>query len=501
MTFGLAPVKTALISVFDKTGAAEFASELHALGVKIISTGGTAHLLKEKGIPAQEVSKYTGFPELLEGRVKTLHPKIHAGVLYRRGLESDEKTIRQSGIEPIDLVAVNLYPQGKEIDVGGPALARAAAKNHEFVTVVTDPQDYPVVVKEIREKGGTSLETRKRLAEKAFELTAAYDAEIARQFNPGPFPKFSSNFFVALKKIQDLRYGENPHQKAAWYAAGEPPQIKQLGGKQLSYNNILDADAALSIAMEFPAPESFAVIVKHTNPCGAATARTLAEAFEKALSTDPGAAFGGIVAFNKKVDAAAAEVIGDRFVEIVAAPGFEKKAVEALEKKKSRRLLDSTGFFAQKQNETLFRSALGGVLVQSPDESNENFVAVTKKKPGETELKAALFGWKIVKHVKSNAIVFAAPDRTIGIGVGQMSRIDSCRMAVEKAKAAGLEVKGTAMASDAFLPFRDSVDFAASAGAATIIQPGGSVKDKEVIAAADEHGLSMIFTGTRHFKH
>ncbi|MCX6767141.1 MAG: bifunctional phosphoribosylaminoimidazolecarboxamide formyltransferase/IMP cyclohydrolase [Candidatus Micrarchaeota archaeon] len=515
MDSGIVKVRTAIVSVFDKAGAADFARALAENGVEILSTGGTAKLLKEKGVKVTDVSQYTGFPELFEGRVKTLHPLIHGGILFRRGNAADEAAAVKAGIKPIDLVAVNLYPLGGEIDVGGPAMIRAAAKNHESVAVVADPADYAAVIGEVKKLGGTTLETRKRLAKKAFALTAAYDAEIARGLS-GAGDDYPENLVLSLKKVQGLRYGENPHQTAAFYSkTGLIPGVVQHGGKELSYNNFLDTDTALAIVMEFKEP--FAVIVKHANPCGAATGKTLAEAFEKALATDKASAFGGIAAFNRKVDLAAAKAIGELFVEIVAAPGFEKDALEFLAQKKNRRLLDASGYLAGglaaglagglagRHEQRLVRSALDGVLIQSPDETNEeraeNFKTVTKKKPMKGEMDAALFAWKIAKHVKSNAVVFATPDRTIGIGAGQMSRVDSCRVAVEKAGNAGLDVKGTAMASDAFFPFRDAVDFAAQAGASVIIHPGGSKRDAEVVAAADEHGVAMVFTGVRHFRH
>jgi len=527
-------IRHAVLSVFDKTGIVEFARELQSLGVELLSTGGTARLLSQEGIKVEEVAEYTGFPEILQGRVKTLHPKIHGGILFRRGRKEDEDSISRHGIKPIDLVVVDLYPfeeiakitgaQLEEIvemiDVGGSALIRSAAKNYSNVAVVVDPSDYAEIIDELEAtRGSLSDQTRFRLMKKAFERTAHYDFAIAGFFNKcgavsdlkklSEFPREISLNFV---KIQDLRYGENPHQRAGVYKDSTSriciAEAKQLAGKKsLSYTNILDADAAYALIQELK-DDCATVVVKHTNPCGGAIGETLVESYRKALATDPISAFGGTYAFSREVDEDTAEAMSQQFIEVILAPGYSVEALEILSKKENRRILDVTelmkaevGSSATKKS---FRSILGGMLYQDADEiliDEDRFSVPTRRKPSEEEKRALIFGWKLVKHVKSNAIVLSTSTQLIGVGAGQMSRVDSCKIALEKAKEAGLDVKGVSMASDAFLPFRDSVDLAASAGISSVIQPGGSIRDDEVVRAADEHDMAMIFTGLRHFKH
>lgn len=524
-------IHRAIISVTDKTGVVEFAKGLSVAGVEIISTGGTAALLKQAGITVIPISSYTGFPEMLDGRLKTLHPKIHGGILGRRADEAHIKDMNTHGILPIDMVVVNLYAfeqtvaKGagfaeaiENIDIGGPAMIRAAAKNHEDVAVVVDPTDYQKILLEMKEKKGTlSLPTRLALAKKCFQLTARYDGAISNYLGGLPdAPEmeaqktFPDTYTVQFEKVQDLRYGENPHQSGAFYkpysaaeAAGSG--FTQLQGKGLSYNNILDMSAAMNLVSEFH--EKAAVIIKHNNPCGVALSKKgLLDAYNKAYACDKISAFGGIVAFNGTMDAELAQVLNGIFLEAVIAPAFESAALAVFNAKKNLRVIEAPSLGKQglPQNRFMYdiKNAAYGVLLQSHDtESAKDLKTVTKKAPDESELEDLLFAWNVCKHVKSNAIIFARCQAAIGIGAGQMSRIDSTRIATIKALDAGLEVKGAVMASDAFFPFRDNVDMAAKHGVAAIIQPGGSIRDEEVIKAADEHGIAMVFTGIRHFKH
>lgn len=525
-------IKTTLLSVYDKTGIVDFARGLRELGVGLISTGGTGRLLTEKGIAVRDIADYTGFPEILDGRVKSLHPKIHAGLLFRRGKASDRETISKLGITPIDMVVVNLYPFEKvtaesrnletaleNIDIGGPTMIRAAAKNYQDVAVVIDPADYSQVLAELGDNDGKlSEKTSAQLMLKAFERTAAYDATISSFFqtrapsgmhSEWPAPR---NLVLNFEKIQDLRYGENPHQKAAVYRTpyaknciASSPMV--AGEKALSYTNILDADAAYSMVDELGGITATAII-KHMNPCGVGIGKTLAESCRKALETDPISSFGGIYAFTKPVDIETSNLLSDKFVELVLAPGFEAEALRVLSAKKNRRILDISGPLNTKSEKAgtqkAFRWIHGGMLYQDTDEKlidQQNLKTVTKRQPSVSELNTIQFAWKIVKHVKSNAIVLCSEEQLVGVGAGQMSRVDSCRIALMKAQDAGLSVKGTVMASDAFLPFRDSVDLMGKAGVTAIIQPGGSIRDAEVIQAADEFGIAMQFTSIRHFVH
>jgi phosphoribosylaminoimidazolecarboxamide formyltransferase/IMP cyclohydrolase len=508
-------IQRALISVSDKTGLVEFATELHALGVELISTGGTARSLKDAGIPVVEVSEFTGFPEMLDGRVKTLHPKVHGGLLYLRGNPEHEAQVAKHSIKPIDLVVVNLYPfeqipSIENIDIGGPSMLRSAAKNHASVTVVVDPADYPAVLRDIKEHDGNTCEMfRWKLAVKVFETTSRYDAAIAHYLHAERMKAkgeaasaLPETLNISLAKAQDLRYGENPHQQAALY--GEFfSQFQQLHGKELSYNNILDLTAAAGLVAEFEEPT--VAIVKHTNPCGVGSATTLVDAWRLAYETDKQAPFGGIIAVNRSLDGAVAQAIVEIFSEVIVAPDFQPEALAILQKKKNLRLMKWIGKPAVGLE---MRSVTDGLLVQDRDTrlvSAADLKVVAKRAPTKEERHAMLFAWRVVKHVKSNAIVFARADaagnRTLGIGAGQMSRVDSSKIAVWKAKEAGLDLQGSAVASDAFFPFPDGVIAAAEAGATAVIQPGGSVRDPEVIAAADERNLAMVFTGIRHFKH
>ncbi len=515
--------RRALISLSDKRGLLELARALHQLGFAILSTGGTAKALREAAIPVTEVSAVTGFPEILDGRVKTLHPKIHGGILARRALPAHQRELEAHGIGPIDLVAVNLYPFEatirdpqatleaalEQIDIGGPTLLRAAAKNFPEVVVVVDPEDYPSILKELQE-GPVSLPTRRRLAQKAFAHTARYDSVVADYLGKQGGSRFPAVVTLRFDKLADLRYGENPHQAAALYreAAVAEPSIataKLLQGKALSFNNVLDAASALELVKEFVEPA--AVIVKHNNPCGAALGGRLAEAYRLARATDPVSAFGGVIAFNRRVDQETAQEIAATFVEVVVAPGIDAAAQTLLAQKPNLRVLDlGIGANVRPAAEGLdFKRIAGGLLLQDRDLGSlpdlKTLAVPTKRAPSEEEYRALAFAWKVCKHVKSNAIVYATAAQTIGIGAGQMSRVDSVRLAAMKAAQSGLSVKGTALASDAFFPFRDGIDEAAKAGCTAVIQPGGSVKDREVIAAADEHGLAMVFTGMRHFRH
>jgi phosphoribosylaminoimidazolecarboxamide formyltransferase/IMP cyclohydrolase len=507
----LMKIQRGLISVSDKTGIVDFARELNKLGIEIISTGGTAGSLQAEGIPTIEVSKFTGFPEILDGRVKTLHPKIHGGLLYLRGDEEHEKQAQTHGLLPIDLIVVNLYPFEatiardislpeaiEQIDVGGPSMIRSAAKNFQSVTVVTDPADYATVLEDIKkESGGTSRGLRERLAIKAFATTAAYDRAIAGFLNreQEAFAAFRLDLPLELR----LRYGENPHQHAELYG-DFGSYFEKLQGKELSHNNILDISAAAQLISEFTKPA--AAILKHTNPCGVGTDPDLREAWDKAFATDKGAPFGGIIVCNRPITLALAKAISEIFSEVIIGPEFNADARSLLSKKKNLRLMKMLKQPPERSRDV--RSVIGGLIVQDSDSANlaelEHKV-VTRRPPTKEEIEAMEFGWKVVKHVKSNAIVYAGRDRTLGIGAGQMSRVDASRIAIWKAREAGLSLKGSALCSDAFFPFPDGVIAAAEAGATCVIQPGGSIRDDEVIAAADERGLAMAFTGVRHFRH
>jgi phosphoribosylaminoimidazolecarboxamide formyltransferase/IMP cyclohydrolase len=520
----MAVIKQALLSVSDKTGLVEFARGLVGHGVDLISTGGTAKLLKEAGLKVTEVADYTGFPEMLDGRVKTLHPKVHGGILAQRDVPAHMAALAKAGIPTIDLVVVNLYPFSatiarpdcrlaeaiENIDIGGPAMVRSAAKNYEHVAVVTDPSDYGPLLKEMAGSAGTlGAETRFRLAQKAFSHTARYDGAISNYLTAlgsgGGRERFPRRLNLQFDRVQAMRYGENPHQEAAFYRDVEPAPgslgaYRQLQGKELSYNNIADADAAWECARSFEEPAC--VIVKHANPCGAAVAGTLAEAYRKAFATDPTSAFGGIIAVNRPLDGAAAQALTRQFVEVVIAPGVTPEAAQALAAKTNVRVLEVP--LAPGANEYDFKRVGGGLLVQTPDAATVTVAGlkvVTRKKPSEAQIADLLFAWRVAKFVKSNAIVFCGGGQTLGVGAGQMSRVDSARIASIKAENAKLTLKGSVVASDAFFPFRDGVDVVAEAGASAIIQPGGSQRDPEVIAAADEHGIAMAFTGYRHFRH
>jgi phosphoribosylaminoimidazolecarboxamide formyltransferase/IMP cyclohydrolase len=507
-------ITRALISVSDKKGVAAFARALEKQGVDIISTGGTAELLRKEGVPVRDISSFTDFPEVLEGRVKTLHPRVHGGLLYKRGNELHEKQAKEQGFQPIDLVVVNLYPFEatiekpdvtlaeaiEQIDIGGPSMIRSAAKNYESVTVVVDPADYDSILENMRDhEGGTSLKLRERLAIKAFIKTSDYDRAISNFLNREQAT--DASFSISLPLATRLRYGENPHQTAALYGDFDQ-HFKQLHGKELSFNNILDISAAAKLIGEFTEPT--VAILKHTNPCGVGSDADLREAWEKAFATDKQAPFGGVIVCNSPVTEALAKAISEIFSEVIIAPSFESEARALLQKKKNLRLIRMLK--APKADKPLqdMRSVVGGLLVQDMDCGRIVDLAtkvVTKRKPTNAEMDAMIFGWRVVKHVKSNAIVYAAADRTLGIGAGQMSRVDASRIAVWKANEAGLLLQGSAVASDAFFPFPDGLLAAANAGATCAIQPGGSVRDQEVIAAADERDMAMIFTGVRHFRH
>ncbi len=519
-------IKRALISVSDKTGVVEFATALDSFGVQILSTGGTAKLLQESGIQVTEVGDYTGFPEMLDGRVKTLHPKIHGGILSRRDLPSHVAAAGDAGIPPIDLVVVNLYPFQatvakddctlaeaiENIDIGGPTMVRAAAKNYQHVAVVTDAGDYPALAGELKASGGKlSPATRFRLAVKAFSHTAEYDGAISNYLTSidaeGGRQAFPERLNLQFAKAQAMRYGENPHQQAAFYVApGEKEAsiatARQLQGKELSYNNIADADAALECVKQFDSAPA-CVIVKHANPCGVAYGKNLLEAYDRAYQTDPESAFGGIIAFNGELDGETAKAIVERqFVEVIIAPKVSAAASEFVAAKKNVRLLECGRWPATPGKRLDFKRVTGGLLVQEADLALYNELkVVTKRAPTEAEMADLLFAWRVAKFVKSNAIVYAKGNMTIGVGAGQMSRVNSARIAAIKAEHAGLEVRGSVMASDAFFPFRDGIDSAGEAGIAAVIQPGGSMRDEEVIAAADERGMAMVLTGMRHFRH
>ncbi len=518
------PIRRALISVSDKTGVVDFARDLAAKGVEILSTGGTAALLTDNDVPVIEVSDYTGFPEMMAGRVKTLHPRIHGGILGRRGV--DEVVMRENGIRPIDLVVVNLYPFERavanpgcdlptaieNIDIGGPTLLRAAAKNHAGVTVVVDASDYPRVLAEMDAKrGGVSDATRFDLAVKAFEHTAHYDGAIAnylgRRVGEGATEVFPRTLSMQFVRKQAMRYGENPHQKAAFFVERNLSEVSvatasQLQGKELSYNNIADTDAALECVKQF-ADGPACVIVKHANPCGVALGSSLRDAYDRAYATDPESAFGGIIAVNVELDEETARIIVERqFVEVIIAPSVSPGAAAAVGAKKNVRLLECGEWTSEDIHRTDFKRVNGGLLVQDADlHLVHELETVTKRKPTEKEMDDLLFTWRVAKFVKSNAIVFGRDLMTIGVGAGQMSRVNSARIAAIKAEQAGLAVAGSVMASDAFFPFRDGIDQAAAAGITAVIQPGGSMRDEETISAADEHGMAMVFTGMRHFRH
>ena len=517
-------IKTALISVSDKRGVAELAGELTALGVEILSTGGTAKLLRGAAIPVADVADYTGSPEMMDGRVKTLHPKIHGGILGRRG--QDDRVMTEHGIKPIDLVVVNLYPfeqaiakpgctlaEGIEnIDIGGPTMVRAAAKNYSDVGVVVDPADYDGVIEAIKASEGTIDEAQRfALAVKAFAHSADYDTAISAYLEgQTATAKFPERVSLRLRKKQDLRYGENPHQGAGFYLEADPPAgsigaAQQLQGKALSYNNIADADAAIECVWAFDAPAC--CIVKHANPCGVAEAASIAEAYELAYATDPTSAFGGIITFNRELDADTAQRITERqFVEVIAAPSVSQAAREVCSSKSNLRLLVIGQRALQPVAQRDYKRVTGGMLIQNRDPFRHTFAdgdlqVVSQRAPSEQEMRDLLFAWRVAKCVKSNAIVYAKGGRTIGVGAGQMSRVYSARIAAIKAADEGLEVAGSVMASDAFFPFRDGIDSAAEVGIAAVIQPGGSMRDAEVIGASDEHGMAMVFTGMRHFRH
>jgi phosphoribosylaminoimidazolecarboxamide formyltransferase/IMP cyclohydrolase len=507
-------IRRALISVSDKTGIAAFARALERQGVDIISTGGTADLLRKEKIPVRDISKFTAFPEVLDGRVKTLHPRVHGGLLFKRGNPKHEAEARECGFEPIDMVVVNLYPFEatiakpdvtladaiENIDIGGPSMIRSAAKNYESVTVVVDPADYDAVLENIRDnEGETTLKLRERLAIKAFVRTANYDRAISSFLNKEQTT--DASFSQTLPLTMRLRYGENPHQTGALYGDFDA-YFEKLHGKELSFNNILDISAATNLIAEFDEPT--VAILKHTNPCGVGTDADLRKAWDKAYATDKQAPFGGVIVSNRLFSESLAKVISEIFSEVIIAPDFDAEARAILQKKKNLRLIRLKTPPLEARPTSDIRSVCGGVLVQDADaarETSSEYRTVTKRRPTKTELNAMLFGWRVVKHVKSNAIVYAKADRTLGIGAGQMSRVDASRIAIWKAKEAGLSLKGSAVASDAFFPFRDGLIAAANAGATCAIQPGGSVRDEEVIAAADERNMAMIFTGIRHFRH
>jgi len=515
-------IQRALLSVSDKTGLVDFAKVLVAANVELISTGGTARAIRDAGLPVKDISAHTGFPEMMDGRVKTLHPKIHGGLLYVRGNASHEAAAREHSISPIDLVVVNLYPFEQtvakpnvalheaieNIDIGGPSMLRSAAKNHESVTVIIDPADYTTVAEQIKATGETTLALRRKLAAKVFFSTSAYDAAIFMHLD-GEFASEEAavttpgNLYINAGVVQSLRYGENPHQTAVLCGRFRD-YFQQLHGKELSYNNILDLTAAEQLIEEFSGEEPTLAILKHTNPCGVGRGASLREAWEKAYATDKQAPFGGIIVVNTALDGACAEAVAEIFSEVIVAPQFTKEALEVLQKKKNLRLLKALKPVTQSTLSDIRGVGADSFLVQDRDlkvTRAADLKVVTKRTPTDAELQAMLFGWRVVKHVKSNAIVYAGPDRTLGIGAGQMSRVDSSRIAVWKAGEAGLSLKGSVVCSDAFFPFPDGLIAAADAGATAAIQPGGSMRDAEVIAAADERNVAMVFTGTRHFRH
>jgi phosphoribosylaminoimidazolecarboxamide formyltransferase/IMP cyclohydrolase len=510
--------KRALLSVSDKTGLVDFARTLVTAGYELISTGGTSKALRDAGLPVADISDITGFPEMLDGRVKTLHPKVHGGLLFLRDNEEHRRQAAAHDIEPIDLVVVNLYPFEQtiskadvtlehaieNIDIGGPSMLRSAAKNYRSVTVITDPADYAVVTEEIAAQGGTTLATRERLAAQVFRTTGYYDALIANYLASRlPEPEiFPETFALPLRRAQALRYGENPHQNAALYGPFSR-HFQQLHGKELSYNNLIDINAAVRLIREFTETPTVAIL-KHTNPCGVGTGQTLSEAWANAYATDRQAPFGGIIVVNRPLDLAVAQLIAEIFSEVIIAPAFDPEALALLSKKKNLRLMINSETSVPVPGMEIKSTAGDSFLIQRADAdtvSTADWKVVTKRPPTDAERTALLFGWRVVKHVKSNAIVYAAHDRTLGVGAGQMSRIDSSRIAIWKASEAKLNLKGSIVASDAFFPFPDGLIAAAEAGATAAIQPGGSVNDTKVIAAADERNVAMIFTGQRHFRH
>ncbi len=511
--------KIALMSVSDKSGLLEFASELvQKHNYKILSTGGTATMLAKAGIPVTEVSEHTHFPEMMDGRVKTLHPKIHGGLLCMRSNPEHMQQAKDNDIEMIDMVVVNLYPFEstvakpdctlaeaiENIDIGGPSMLRSAAKNHNSVTVVCDSADYSRVLEAMEADEETLSSLRKELALKVYKKTAAYDTAISTYLHSNFVgEKLPEQMNIAMPMIQSMRYGENPHQYAALYGKDFSDIFNQLQGKELSYNNIIDISAAVELISEFDANRPTLAILKHTNPCGVASADTLVEAWEKAYATDTQAPFGGIIVVNKELDGDLAEIISKIFCEVIIAPSFDEKALEIFSKKKNLRLIISK-YSKENASPIQFKSVVGGMLVQATDAIEElkaNMQVVTKRQPTDAEWASLLFGWKVVKHVKSNAIVYANDERTLGVGAGQMSRVDSSQIAVWKAGEAGLSLEGSVIASDAFFPFADGLMSAAKAGATAAIQPGGSVRDAEVIEAADASNMAMVFTSVRHFKH
>jgi phosphoribosylaminoimidazolecarboxamide formyltransferase / IMP cyclohydrolase len=518
----MSKIQRAILSVTDKTGLVEFARKLQAMGVELVSTGGTAKLLRDSGIAVQDISDLTGFPEMLDGRVKTLHPKVHGGILHRRENPAHRSAVAEHGIEPIDMVVVNLYAFEKtasrpgvafdelveNIDIGGPSMIRSAAKNFQDVAVVTSPADYDALAQEMANSGGQlSSATKWRLAQKAFATTAAYDSAIAStlervnsngHFELRPAEGFPNTLRMSFQKVMDLRYGENPHQKAAMYSDNSGRGVangRQLQGKELSYNNIVDLQAAWDLAQEFEEP--VVAIIKHTNPCGTATGKTLLEAYKKALECDPVSAFGGVIGVNRVIDGDAAEEMAKLFLEVIAAPGFDQVAKAKFASKKNLRLVE----VVPSDQKWVLKNVSGGMLLQDADVrplTEADLKVVTKRAPTPEEKRALLFGWKVCKHVKSNAILYVRDGQTVGVGAGQMSRVDSCKIGAMKAQ---LPLKGTVAASDAFFPFPDGVEEIAKAGSTAIIQPGGSVRDQEVIDAADRYSMAMIFTGVRHFRH
>ncbi len=531
----MAKIERALLSVFDKTGLIPFAKTLVAAGVELLSTGGTAKALRDHGLPVKDLSEHTGFPEMLDGRVKTLHPRVHGGLLYIRGNPNHEAAAKKHDIPPIDLVVVNLYPFEQtvakpgvtleeaieNIDIGGPSMLRSAAKNHQSVTVVMDPNDYAEVASQISEHGNTTVELRRKLAARVFARTSAYDAAIAahlaKAFSgipavaakaPSPAPEKPSSPLTEQLVLhptlaQPLRYGENPHQRAALYGDFSR-YFQQLHGKELSYNNILDLTAAASLISEFTGDRATLAILKHTNPCGVGQGPHLLEAWEKAFATDRQAPYGGIIAVNQPLDLACAQAIVEIFSEVIIAPDFEPEALALLQKKKNLRLLKQIRDMREASPWDIRSVGADSFLLQERDlrvVQAADLKVVTKRQPTEKEIQALLFGWRVVKHVKSNAIVYAASDRTLGIGAGQMSRVDSSRIAVWKSGEAALSLQGSVICSDAFFPFPDGLNAAAKAGATAAIQPGGSVRDAEVIAAADANNMAMVLTGLRHFRH
>jgi phosphoribosylaminoimidazolecarboxamide formyltransferase / IMP cyclohydrolase len=514
-------IRRALLSVSDKTGLVPFAQTLAAAGVELISTGGTARALREAGLAVKDISEHTGFPEMLDGRVKTLHPKVHGGLLYIRGNETHEAAVRAHDIQPIDLVLVNLYPFEQtvakpnvslhdaieNIDIGGPSMLRSAAKNHDSVTVIVDPADYAEVARQISETGQTTLALRRKLAAKVFARTSAYDgaiaAHLAKEFSGSTENSTWERLAISADVAQTLRYGENPHQKAVLYGQFQK-YFSQLHGKELSYNNILDLTAAASLIAEFEKDPPTLAILKHTNPCGVGQGTSLREAWDKAFATDNQAPFGGIIATNKILDAECAAAISEIFSEVIVAPDFSAEALAILQKKKNLRLLKTLRPLTEASRFDIRSVGADSFLMQERDlkiTTQADLKIVTRRQPTPDELRAMLFGWRVVKHLKSNAIVYVGPDRTLGVGAGQMSRVDSSRIAVWKAGEAKLSLKGSVVCSDAFFPFADGLIAAAEAGATAAIQPGGSVRDPEVIAAADERNMVMAFTGTRHFRH